>query len=338
MIRCPRLLKFLTLAAVTSGLLAAMPGYDLFIAAKVNRDYVVGSKIVTLNGVFKRIGDGEWKHLGENDTFTTAVQFDPRDRNVIYTTSNSGLWRSFDGGVKWRLCNDWTMTEARDVAVDPNAPDHVYVALPDGVAVSTDRAETLVRKENGLPPRGKYTQVLTIDRTQAGRVFAGCEQGLFLTENGADSWRCVLPTTDMVDDVQQSPHDPQHWVAVTQSAGAWASHDNGLTWAKLPGVPDEHALYNVTFDITDPSRLAISSWTYGVYTSEDGGATWTERNAGLPDPHRAWRVGVGPDGTLYVSIADKMIYASADFGRTWRADSLEGSSVNQFLLVPHQGR
>lgn len=330
----PRLLGALAILFTAGSLFAAMPEYDLYISAKVNRDYVVGSKIVTLNGIFKRTGAGEWQHLGDNDTFITATQFDPRDHNVIYTTSNSGLWRSLDGGVKWRLCNDWTMTEARDVAVDPNAPDHVYVAWPDGVAVSTDRAQTLVRKENGLPPRGKYTQVLTIDRTQAGRVFAGCEQGLFLTENGADSWRCVLPTTDMVDDVQQSPHDPKFWIAVTQSAGAWTSHDNGLTWHKLSGVPDEHALYNVTFDVTNPARLAIASWTYGVLTSEDGGATWTERNAGLPEPHRAWRVAVGPAGKLYVSIADKMIYISDDFGRTWRADSLEGSSVNQFLLVP----
>lgn len=321
--------------ATAAGALAAVPAYDFYICAKINQNYVIGSKIVTVNGTFQRTGDGAWRHFGDNDASITALAFDPRDRRVMYTTANNGLWRSLDGGATWRICNDWTMTEARDVEVEPNAPDHVYLALPDGIAVSTDRAQTMVRREQGLPARGKYTQVITIDRTRAGRVLAGCEKGIFLTEDGADSWRCVLPTVDMVDDIQQSPHDPSHWIAVTQSAGAWVSRDGGVMWRQIAGVPHEHALYNVTFDHTDPQRLAIGSWTYGILTSEDGGQTWTDRNAGLPEPHRVWRVGVGPAGRLYASVADKALYVSADFGRTWKFDSLEGSRVNRFLLLPH---
>ncbi|WP_414662889.1 WD40/YVTN/BNR-like repeat-containing protein [Horticoccus sp. 23ND18S-11] len=318
----------------TASLAAAAPAYDFFVCANINRNYVIGSKIITTNGVYQRDAAGAWQHIGYNDTGITAVAFDPRDRNVIYTSALNGLWRSLDGGKLWRICNDWSMTEARDVVVDPNAPDHVYLALPDGVAVSTDRAETIARRENGLPARGKYTQVLQVDRTRAGRVFAGCEVGIFLTEDGAQHWRRVLPTKDTVYDIQQSPHDPRIWMAATHGAGAWRSIDGGLTWEKVATAPATNPLYNVTFDVTNPQRLALGSWALGVLTSEDGGATWIDRNAGLPAAHHVWRVGVDPAGLLYASVAAETLFVSADFGRTWKPDALAGSLINKFLILP----
>ena len=333
----------MTLPKIPFGLIALMaiptltpaaPTDDFFICANVTQDYIVGSKIGTGNGVFQLNDDGSWTHMGYNDNGITAVAFDPRDRNVVYTSANNGLWRTLDGGAHWRICNDWDMTEARHVAVYPNAPDHVYLSLPDGIAVSTNRAQTLVWREKGLPDRGKYTQMVAIYRNHAGRVFAGCEVGIYLTENGAESWRCVLPTKEMVDDIQQSPHDPAHWLAVTQSAGAWSSHDGGLTWSQIAGVPATHALYNVTFDGTNPQRSAIASWGLGVLTSEDSGKTWQDRNAGLPGLHRVWRVGVDPSGRLYASVFKETLFYSDDFCRTWQPDKLEGSLVNYFITLP----
>lgn len=312
----------------------AAPAHDFFICANINRNYVIGSKIETINGVYQRDTAGGWKHIGYNDTGITAVAFDPRDRNVCYTSAFNGLWRTLDGGKTWRMCNGWDMTEGRDVAVDPNAPDHVYLALPDGVAVSTDRAQTLIRREKGLPERGKYTQAIKVDRTRAGRVLAACEIGIYLTENGAASWRQVFSTKETVTDIQQSPHDPKMWLAATQSAGALVSRDGGLTWEKFAGVPATNALYNITFDVTNPQRFAIGSWAHGVLTTEDAGKTWTARNAGLPEPHRVWRVGVDPVGRLYASVVSETLFVSDDFGRTWKRDALEGSVVNNFLILP----
>ncbi len=197
---------------------------------------------------------------------------------------------------------------------------------------------TWTRREHGLPARGKYTQVVTVDRTRAGRVLAGCETGIYLTEDAAQSWRAVHPTKETVNDLQQSPHDPKFWLAATQSAGVLASRDGGLTWTPVPGLSAEKAHYNIAFDPTNPQRLAIGGWTYGLLTSEDGGATWTARNAGLPEGHCVWRVGVDPEGRLYASVVKETLYVSDDFGRTWRRDALEGSLVNSFLLLPRAAK
>lgn len=329
--RCVLLLIGLTAPALAA---SAQPAHDFYACAIVNRNYTIGNRLATANGVYQRTATGEWIHHGYSDPTITAVAFDPRDRNVVYTSALNGLWRSLDGGRQWRIANDWDMTEARDVVVDPNAPDHVYLALPDGIAVSTDRGQTIARRETGLPLRGRYTQVLHVDRTRAGRVFAGCEVGIFLTEDGARNWRRVFATQDTVYDVQQSPHDPQLWLAATHRAGLVRSTDRGLTWTPVAAAPVSHPLYNVTFDVTDPQRLALGSWSLGVHTSEDGGRTWMARNTGLPDGHHVWRVGVDPAGRLYASVHGETLFVSADFGRTWTPDTLAGSQVNKFVLAP----
>lgn len=227
------------------------------------------------------------------------------------------------------------MTEPKSVMVDPNAPDMIYAALPDGLGVSTDRGHSWSRRENGLPERGKYTQVVTVDRTKAGRVFAGCETGIYFTEDAAQNWRRVFATVDTVTDIRQSPHDPRHWLAVTQSAGALVSRDGGHTWREMSGLPAGRPLYNVAFDPTRAGRVAIASWNLGLLTSEDDGATWTARNAGLPESHRVWRTAIDPDtGTLLADVDGDTLFASDDFGRTWRSIGMAASRIQSFVFVP----
>ncbi len=309
---------------------------DFIICANVNKGYVIGSKIVTTNGLFRLDDSGTWQHFGYNDTSLTAVAFDPRDHNVIYTSALNGLWVSYDGGTGWRMVNSWDLTEGRDVAVDPNAPDTVYLAHTEGVAVSTDQGKTLEHRNTGLPKRGRFAQAIEVDRTTAGRVFVGCEKGIFLTENAGLSWRVVLPTTTQVNDVQQSPHDADTWFAGTDFHGAWISHDRGVTWQQVAGLAKDKPIYNVTFDPTNAKHIAVGGWSVGIMTSDDGGKTWTSRDAGLPDNPRVWRVGVDPNnGRLYASVFKETLYYSDDFGRTWQPElGLEGSSVNFFMSLP----
>jgi photosystem II stability/assembly factor-like uncharacterized protein len=333
------MLKFKFPLAFAALLALASPGrgagHDLYVCAPVNSDYVIGSTYVTMSGLFHRAPDGTWRHIGFNDVGIMAVAFDPRDHDTFYTATLNGLGRTFDGGRHIRVTTGWDVTEIRDVCVDPHAPDTVYLGAPDGVMVSTNRADTWERRENGLPARGKYTQAIEVDRTRAGRVLAGCETGIYLTEDAAQHWRRVLPTADTVLDIQQSPHDANVWLAVTQSAGALISRDGGNSWTELTGLPKAKAFYNVSFDATNPRRLAVGGYTCGVMTSEDGGATWAARNAGLPEGHHVWRVAVDPDtGRLYASVRAKAIYQSDDFGRTWKSAGLDGSQVNAFVFVP----
>lgn len=314
---------------------APAPPHDLYLCATISLNYVIGSKLVTLSGLYRRGADKTYGHFGPNFPGIFNLAVDPRNPQVLYAASLNGALCSRDGGKTWRIGTSWDMTEPKDIFVDPTAPDNIYLALPDGIAVSPDRGITWPRRESGLPERGKYTQVVKVDRTTAGRALAGCESGIYLTEDAAGSWRRIFPTTTTITDLRQSPHDPKLWLATTQSDGALASRDGGLSWQKLDGVPSAEALYNAAFDATNPQRFALGSWTYGVLTTEDGGRTWTERNAGLPAEHCVFRVGIDPDsGRLYAAIYKDALFTSGDFGRTWRKSGLEGSTVYNFVFVP----
>ena len=117
------------------------------------------------------------------------------------------------------------------------------------------------------------------------------------------------------------------------------SRDGGLTWRPVAGVPSAKCLYNVAFDPTNPRRIAVGSWTYGVLTTEDGGVTWADRNAGLPAGHCVYRVGVDPDsGRLYAGVHQVSLYQSDDFGRTWTAGGLPQSRIYRFTFVPAAAR
>lgn len=330
-----RALGAILLGCLATGLTARAALHDLYLCAAFNNgSRVMGSKDGSSNGVF-RLTSGGFEHLGINYPLTISVTFDPSDPKVFYVASLSGVLRTLDGGKSWRLVTGWNETEPKSIAVDPHAPETVYTGLPDGIVVSTDRGQTWQRRESGLPERGKYTQVVQIDRARQGRVFIGCESGIYLTEDGAKSWRRVLETKDTVNDIQQSPHNHKVWIAVTQSAGALRSKDNGRTWTPIAGVPADKALYNVSFGSRSAQRIAIASWTHGLLMSEDGGDTWKERNAGLPPGGHVWRTAIDPDtGFLYVAIFGQGLYSSTDFGRTWSAAGMEGATVQTFTFVP----
>ena len=335
----PHRKALLVLAALVAGSavsFAAKAKHDLYIAAALNRDYVVGSKIVTVSGMFLRgADDGAYRPIGLNFPYIYDLTFDPRDPRVIHAASINGALVTRDGGETWRIGTGWDMTEAKAIFLDPNAPDNIYLALPDGVAVSRDAGVTWVRREKGLPERGKYTQTIKVDRTRAGRVLAGCESGIYLSEDGAESWRQTLATKTGITDVRQSPHDPKLWITTTQNNGVQVSRDGGVTWTAFAGLPNEEAWYNVAFDANNPQRYAIGSWTYGVLVSEDAGKTWTDRNAGLPADHCVYRVAIDPDtGRLLAGVYKEALFVSDDFGHSWKNDGLEGSTVYSFVFVP----
>ncbi|QXD25566.1 hypothetical protein F7C95_06630 [Opitutia bacterium ISCC 51] len=334
----PFLIILLACGALCAKAVAQTANHDFYVCAAVNKNYVIGSKIVTTSGIHLQTESGEWQHVGINDPSIFQVSFDPRDHNVFYTAALNGALRTLDGGENWRILTSWDITEPKDICVDPFNPDTVYLAHPGGIAASFDQGMTWSPIEKGLPDRGKYTQTIETDRSREGRILAGCESGIYMTTNGGKSWRRVLKTKETVNDLQQSPHNPDTWAAVTQGDAAWASIDGGKTWKQFPDVPGDAALYNITFDATDPKRLAIGSYTYGMMTSEDRGGSWTYRNEGLPDPHRVWRVGVHPDtGRLYASVYQNALYASGDFGRTWQREGLEGSAINSFVFLKKGG-
>lgn len=330
---------FSVLAAGWLGLTAAgaaEPRYEMYFCVNLSgQGQVLGSKATLPSGLYRSVDRQKFEHVGFNHFRTFGMTADPRNPDVIFTTVLDGVMRSPDRGKTWRRMTSWNMTEPKGIAFDPNAPDHIYVGLPDGIAVSRDRGVTWQRMNQGI--RRAYTHPILVDRTKAGRVLAGTELGIYLSEDGAKTWKLVQATSKVTYDLQQSPHDPRAFFAATSADGAFRSEDGGRTWRRVQGISSEHTLHYGDFDPHDPQRLVVCGWAAGLQVTEDGGQSWIDRTAGLP--HRdIWCAATDPDfpGRIYAAPHLQPVYVSDDFGRNWRPLTFEKALVYDIVFIPRK--
>ena len=335
-----RRLMFALLSSVVVALVsarAAQNKHDLYFCVNLSgQGQVMGGAAVPVpSGLYRSNDRQNFEHVGFSHIRTFAATYDPREPDTLFVSVLDGVLRGRERGTAWRRLTSWDMTEPKGIAFDLNAPDHIYAALPDGIAASRDRGETWQRVSEGI--RRGYTHPLIVDRTKAGRVLAGTELGIYLTEDGAKSWKRVHATQKVTYDLDQSPHDPKRFLAVTSHDGALESVDAGKTWRTIQGVPAKHTLHFGRFDPHDAQRRAICGWEAGVLVTEDGGRTWIDRTEGLPN-RQIWCVMPDPDfaGRLYAAPYLKPVYVSDDFGRTWRPLCFEKAIVYNFVFVPRR--
>jgi photosystem II stability/assembly factor-like uncharacterized protein len=133
--------------------------------------------------------------------------------------------------------------------------------------------------------------------------------------------------------------DGATWVWTPQGSPAYVTRDNGATWTRAPGVPDNARLVT---DRVNPSKLyAVSLFEGKLFRSTDGAATFTESVLTLPDglPKRGNRgdhrggqdrlyATPGKEGDLWIA-AFHGLYHSKDSGETFaRMDGV--SEVHAF--------
>lgn len=170
-----------------------------------------------------------------------------------------GVYRSGNDGATWDRLSDatWPSEIARDVAIDPGNPQRLIAASPEGLHVSTDGGDTW-------------------------QIASGNSGNLSLTTLAYD------------------PADSNRvWIG-GDSIGSAVSPDDGATITLSNNGIGALDIYGVAIDPNNGDNLALAFQALnsgGIYTSSDGGATWS-LESGLP-PSRYNAVFFAPDGTLY---------------------------------------
>lgn len=221
--------------------------FGLFTCASITKAYVVGAKLPA-SGLFFKSTAGIWEHVGFNHPFITALDYD--ERGIFYLASGNGLIRASDGGRSWKILTGSDVTELRDVAIDRNAPGTMYFAHTAGIRVTRDSGANWSDADSGI--RRKYTE--------AGHLVAGAEEGLYFSPDGGRSWQRAGGSGFQVMHIEQSPHDPCFWLAVTQQGGIFASRDCGHSFENLGNTGVDRNLYDIAFDPTRAGRIAVAGW------------------------------------------------------------------------------
>ncbi len=230
--------------------------YGEYVYASVHRKVGAGSRQYICSGITEALqNDGSTIYCGANATeetnFISPFIIDPNNRNRMLVGANS-LWAS----------------------------NNVKDAVPSWTAI---------KPPTGTKADGRFISAIGVHARDSNVIWTGHNGGgLYKTTNGLSAvptWTQItgsgLPAAT-VNRVTVDPDNPNRvWVAYSgfSSARIWTTTDGGTTWTNI-----HNNLPNVTMhDIKrHPSQ---ANWLYaaaanGVYTSENGGQTWSASNDG----------------------------------------------------------
>ena len=251
----------------------------------------------------------------------------PGDPLTYYAaTASGGIWKSVDGGVRWKPVADGLTTSTfGSIAVAPSDANVVYagsgeanirgnVVQGDGLYRSTDAGRSWKRV---LAQPGQVGTIV-VDPRDANVAFAAvlgkpfgpnAERGVFRTRDGGATWQKVLfvDADTGASDVALDPTNPRVVFAGTWQArrrpwelvsggpgsGLWVSRDGGDTWKRLAGHGLPAGVWGkvgVAVAPSDPRRVyaLVEAEAGGLLRSDDGGETWRLASAHRALRQRAW--------------------------------------------------
>jgi photosystem II stability/assembly factor-like uncharacterized protein len=213
--------------------------------------------------------------------------------------------------------------DARNFAVDPGNPQHLYLGTTTSwIYQSTDGGSSWKR----LAKLGKADDLvvdsLVVDSSDVRTLFAGVwqvdrpEGGVYISHDGGATWTA---TTDMngqsVRALTQSNSDPKILIAGTIK-GVYRSEDKGLHWKQIspPENGELHEVESIAIDPYDPKTIYAGTW-HLPWKTTDGGASWHNIKQGLIDDSDVFSIIIDPTRpTVMYMSACSGIYRSESAG------------------------
>jgi len=277
----------------------------------------------TQHGPYRSDDHGEhWERLDVPDRGQPvwSFLFHPYDPDTVFVgCENCEIYRSDDGGERWvRLpvsvrFPDITTASGSNPAKRVLGMD-ASTAEPDTLFAAVEVGGTLRSRDGGEHwenlSHGQYVNDDTVDmhgvlvsRWRPGTVYGIGRAGMFHSADGGDHWR-VVPLEPLNNkgqiycrDIREVPGNPRKiWLAAganfqSDTGILLRSSDGGDTWSRADiGTRVQHTMFALAFDERRPSHMSCASNGGEVFSSLDGGESWT--------PHPA-----PPGGTQIYALA-----------------------------------
>lgn len=278
--------------------------------------------------------------VGDDATLpaTGAVRFvrsSPDGRLLFAGLAGGAIERSADAGQSWRQVPRGVpggpCSQILDLQISPANPRVVWAAGLCGVYRSTDSGLTWSETDTRSDGPGRAIgSALAVDARHAVTAYlvGYRDGGLYRTVDGGSTWQETISYP--VSGVAIDPADGAIVYALSRTAGLQRSEDHGLTWSKgvqlgrYAGVGQETADAGRLLAVPGPGAGVYAALDGGgLKRSRDGGRTWQDISAGLPQssPGYGYQVpfdltstyGISP--TLYLIVPGGspggMLYSAA---------------------------
>ncbi|MHA2210534.1 MAG: WD40/YVTN/BNR-like repeat-containing protein, partial [Candidatus Thorarchaeota archaeon] len=241
------------------------------------------------------------------------IVVDPVSPDIVYVTTHvKGAYKSINGGVSWTELVNFPDIGGFDIEVNPDDPTILYIAALGSASIPywvdstnftfTDPPGVYKSIDSGLT----WTSVLnTTNKCRAIRFYPGNstvlyavahDDGLFVSEDAGMNWvnyHVGLDTTGLTSlDVQGDTI-----YVGTQGYGVYSGDisvsDFSVAWqperSNKP-IPEVYSM-QIVVDSENSDRIYVGSFPGGLFRSDDGGATFYDKNFQTPsvipiDPFR----------------------------------------------------
>jgi photosystem II stability/assembly factor-like uncharacterized protein len=216
-------------------------------------------------GVFKSTDDGRtWalKNAGIDEN-TAAFELTLQDNGTLFLTVSptpvhkngktgtafysGAVYRSVDGAETWTKLNitDGLLFPS-GIEFDPANPDRIYLACWADITLSDLVGGSVVREH------GEENRTLEMPG------------GIFLSEDGGESWKSVFDQDQYVYDVTADASHPGRLYCNTFNQSAWKSDDYGHTWKQIEDY-DFHWGHRVIVDKHDTEKVYLTTYGSSVW-------------------------------------------------------------------------
>lgn len=204
-----------------------------------------------------------------------VVWVDPTHFERVLVARADGVWGSADSGRSWELLHPHEPGDPRVTAFYRSTDGSLILGTTDGVRFSFDDGATWLDAVDATD--GAHVRSIV---TEAGRIWAAADQGLFRSTDGLH-WDAIdLPARVGVRAVVADPAwEDGFWIAT--DAAMYRTDDAGASFYVAGRQPLRGLVDMVHLD--EPGHLLAIS-TEGVWESMDGGVAWTTADRRLADP------------------------------------------------------